>query len=238
MQPRRAPRRYRWRGAGSGPTSIGCAEQPVEQLAARVLQHQHGPTAFADQAPAAAPPTLRPAHPSVRIRGQGDQGWLVAGAPRRAATASTARRSAIGEPGASLGRRRVRRLPTRPGDSSLPQRRTERICPIAALRRQAGCRDRSNELQTFALISHQRLASALLQSARTMTDDGCSWQSLERASACRRWSSKAEFRFRPARGGGGGMNENHRRTPCTAFAAAGPPKRSSGFGQLGGAEGG
>ena len=38
-------------------------QQPLQRLAAGILQHQHGPTAFADQLQRAAPPTLRRAHP-------------------------------------------------------------------------------------------------------------------------------------------------------------------------------
>jgi hypothetical protein len=52
--------------------------------------------------------------------------WPGAGAPQPA-------RLGDGHPraGATLGRTRARRLPTRPGDCPLPQRRTERLGPIA-----------------------------------------------------------------------------------------------------------
>ena len=79
------------RGAGTAPPPWA-AEQPLQQLAARVLEHQHGPAAFADKLAAAAPPTHRPTHPSIRIRGPGDRGWRATGAPTAGTTASTATR--------------------------------------------------------------------------------------------------------------------------------------------------
>jgi hypothetical protein len=79
-----------------------------------------------------------------------------------------------------LPRLAARRLPTRPGDCPLPQRRTERIGPIAALRRQAGCRRRSSML---AHLRASALASALRQNRRTMTTTAAVGNSHERTSA-------------------------------------------------------
>ena len=90
-----------------------CAEQPVERLAARILEHQHGPTARRARAPAAAPPTPRPAHPSIRIRGRGDRGLTATGVQRRAERPAQ-RSDRRHRPRATLGRRRVRRPQTRP----------------------------------------------------------------------------------------------------------------------------
>ena len=108
------------------------------------------------QAPEAAPPTRRPAHPSIRIRGRGARGWRVAGAPRRAAR--PARRGGCRRrPGAIPGRRRARRPPTRPGGRRLPQCRIERMGPIAALRRQGDSGHRTQQATRFPQIGHDQL---------------------------------------------------------------------------------
>ena len=96
------------------------------------------------RARAAAPPKHRPTRPSIRIRGSDERGLRVTGAPRR--EARPARRTGCHRRlGAILGRIRVRRPPTRPGGRDLPQRRPERVGPIAALRRQGGYRHRPQQ---------------------------------------------------------------------------------------------
>jgi uncharacterized protein (DUF302 family) len=72
-----------------------------------------------------ARPTPCPAHPSIRIREQGDRGSQMSDAPRRAAR--PARRSDNRRCCSRLCRRRVRRPPTKPGGYSLHQRRTKRM---------------------------------------------------------------------------------------------------------------
>ena len=92
--------------AQEAPHLHGRAEQPVERLAARILEHQHGPAAFARQAPAAAPPTL-PSSSSFKPYSCARRSRLAgAGAPQRAAR--PARRGGCRRrPGATPGRRRA-----------------------------------------------------------------------------------------------------------------------------------
>ena len=105
-------RRCRWRGAGSVPP-------PWARRAADRAARRRDPRAPAwsdrlrARAPAAAPPTPRPARPSIRIRGRGDRGLRATGALRQAER--PARRSGCRHrPGATLGRTRVRRPLSKP----------------------------------------------------------------------------------------------------------------------------
>jgi hypothetical protein len=49
-------------------------EKSIERFAAGIFKHQHGSIAVAHQLKRPSPPTLYPAHPSIRVRGSDDRG--------------------------------------------------------------------------------------------------------------------------------------------------------------------
>ena len=215
------------------------AEQPVERLAARILQHQHGPTAVRGRAPAAAPPTLRPARPSIHIRAQGDRGSSGVGCSAAGSTASTAMRL-------PSARRRHPRQKTRCPPSS---HKTWKLSSslLSNGKNRSNCRTPSasrlsssvKQAGASARFSRQQPGPALCQSRGTMTMsfpgarrrsgdlplavDGCRWQS-PRTSACRSWTSKAAVPL--------SANPSHRRNVRFARCRTGSglaalnPKRS------------
>ena len=122
-------------------------------------------------------------------------------------TASTARRWPSARRRHPRQNTRSRRLPTRPGDCPLPHRRTERIGPIAALRRQGGCRRSVKQAGAAARIRHQQPGSALCQSRGTITT----------AFFPAPGDGRVTFRWRST----AGVGNPHERLPV----AVGPPKR-------------
>ena len=150
------------------------APPPSAGRAAAPAARRPGPPAPAwsdrvrGRAPAAAPPTLRPAHPSVRIREQGDRGWPVAGAPRRAARPARRRRW-------PSARRRHPRQNTRSPSSHKTWRLSSSSPPNGKNR--SNCRTPSasrlspsvKQAGASARIRHQQPGSALCQSRGTMT---------------------------------------------------------------------
>jgi hypothetical protein len=113
--------------AQKAPHLHGHPEQSVQRLAVGVLEHQHGPTALADELERSHRP--RPARPSMRIRKQGDRGWRVSDAPQRAAR--PARQPDNRRRASLFCRRRVHRPATRTGGYYHRQRRTKRMEPSA-----------------------------------------------------------------------------------------------------------
>ena len=79
------------------PTSMGAPSRPLERLAARILEHQHGPPLVLRRAQAAARPRRGRARPAARTRARAAAGWPgEACSPTGATTSSAGRHGPVG----------------------------------------------------------------------------------------------------------------------------------------------
>ena len=139
------------------------ADEPLERLAARILEQQRRPTAFAGKLQRPRRPCAVELVLQFIFVGEAFEAGAGAGAPRRAARPAR-RCGRRRRPRAIPGRRRVRHPPTGPGGRLFPERRTETIAPIAMLRR-ASCPFAVSPDSTNSAMSSRLPATAATERA-------------------------------------------------------------------------